>query len=140
MQWQKDMWQKDKQRSTNHHTENKRSSNRIPTKKMLLNTWHPRCYPCCRDTICGQFHNTTLHWRFQREYHFWYIFVVLCDRNDVLSTDSDICIPSLICCAKINLLEQYHIEGDARGKEERRSLFSCKTNQSNFKKSSDSYI
>lgn len=32
--------------------------------------------------------------------------VVLCVRKDVLSTDSDIYIPSLICFAKINLLEQ----------------------------------
>lgn len=78
-----------------------------------LYTWHPS-QSCCKDTIFVNFITLLcIGVCNAREYHFSYNFIVLCDRNDVLSTDQDICIPSFICFARMNLLEQYHIVGDA---------------------------
>ena len=78
-----------------------------------LNTSHPS-QSFCKDTIFVNFITLLcISVCNGREYHFSYNCVVLCDRNDVLSTDQEIYIPSFICFARMNLLEKYHIEGDA---------------------------
>ena len=78
-----------------------------------LNTWHPS-QSCRKDTIFVNFITLLcIGVCNAREYHCSYNFVVVCDRSDVLSTDQEIYIASFICFARMNLLEQYHIEGDA---------------------------